>query len=508
MIAAFLFKADFLIFRNIYLTAMTETTPSFKPSLGLVDATMVVAGSMIGSGIFIVSSDIARYTGSAGWLIAVWLITGFMTITAAVSYGELSGMYPKAGGQYVYLKEAFNPLAGFLYGWSFFAVIQTATIAAVAVAFSRYTAYLIPWFSEKHILWGIEKGLNDAGIMQYSFSISAAQLLGIAMIVFLTYTNTKGIKGGKIIQTVFTTIKLLSLFGLIILGFLLAKNSFWDENWATGLNAMQVERDTAGNFLKDGSWFPISGTVLIGAIAAAMVGSIFSSDSWNNVTFIAGEIKNPKKNIGLSLFLGTLIVTIIYVTANLMYLHVLPLKEIAFPEGERVAVSASNAIFGSSGSIVIAVMIMISTFGCNNGLILAGARVYYTMANDGLFFKKTGTLNKNAVPERGLWLQALVAAILCLSGGYGDLLDMISFVVVLFYALTIVGIAVLRKKRPDIERPYKAFGYPVLPAIYIILALTFCVFLIIMKPLYAGAGLGIVLVGIPLYYIAVSKNKR
>lgn len=476
---------------------MAETQPAFKPSLSLVDATMVVAGSMIGSGIFIVSSDITRYTGSAGWLILVWLITGFMTITAAVTYGELSGMFPKAGGQYVYLKEAFNPLAGFLYGWSFFAVIQTATIAAVAVAFSRFTAYLVPELGESNIIFSIG-----------SLKISAAQLLGIALIIFLTYTNTKGIKGGKIIQTVFTTVKLLSLFGLIVLGFLLAKHSFWDENWQTGLNAMQLPKDAEGNFIKEGPWFSIGGTALIGAIAAAMVGSIFSSDSWNNVTFIAGEIKNPKKNIGLSLFLGTLIVTVIYVTANLMYLYVLPLKDIAYPEGNRVAVAASNAIFGSNGSIVIAVMIMISTFGCNNGLILAGARVYYTMAKDGLFFKKTGTLNKNAVPEYALWLQCIVASILCLSGSYGDLLDMISFVVVLFYALTIIGIAVLRKKRPDIERPYKAFGYPVLPAIYILLALTFCVFLIIMKPVYAGAGLGIVLVGIPLYYIAVANKKR
>ena len=477
---------------------MSETTKtSFKPTLGLVDATMIVAGSMIGSGIFIVSSDITRHVGSAGWLIGVWLITGFMTIVAAVSYGELSGMYPKAGGQYVYLKEAYNPLAGFLYGWSFFSVIQTATIAAVAVAFSRYTAYLIPEVGEGNILLTIGK-----------LKISAAQVLAIALIVFLTYTNTKGIKGGKIIQTTFTTVKLLSLFGLIILGFLLAKHSFWDENWQTGWHAVQLEKGADGNFNPNGSWFPIGGAVLIGAIAASMVGSIFSSDAWNNVTFIAGEIKNPKKNIGLSLFLGTLIVTIIYVTANLMYLHVLPLKEIAFPEGERVAVAASNSIFGSNGSIIIAVMIMISTFGCNNGLILAGARVYYTMAKDGLFFKKTGTLNKNAVPEFALWIQCAMASILCLSGGYNDLLDMIAFVVVLFYALTIIGIFVLRKKRPDVERPYKAFAYPVLPAIYILMALTFCVFLIIMKPLYAGIGLGIVLAGIPLYYIAVSNNQK
>jgi APA family basic amino acid/polyamine antiporter len=475
---------------------MAEHASSFKPSLSLVDATMIVAGSMIGSGIFIVSSDITRNVGSAGWMIAVWLITGFMTITAAVSYGELSGMYPKAGGQYVYLKEAFNPLAGFLYGWSFFAVIQTATIAAVAVAFSRYTAYLVPELGESNVLLTLGK-----------LKISAAQILAIALIVFLTYTNTKGIKGGKIIQTTFTTVKLLSLFGLIVLGFLLVKHSFWGENWQTGMNAMHLQQDTNGNFIKGGEWLPISGTALIGAIAAAMVGSIFSSDSWNNVTFIAGEIKNPRRNIGLSLFLGTLMVTIIYVTANLMYLNVLPLSHIAFPEGERVAVAAATAIFGGVGAYVIAVMIMISTFGCNNGLILAGARVYYTMAKDGLFFKKTGVLNKNAVPEFALWIQCVMASVLCLSGGYGDLLDMISFVVVLFYALTILGIFILRKKQPNADRPYKAFGYPVLPVIYIILAITFCIFLINMKPLYAGIGLGIVLTGVPLYYIAVRTKK-
>jgi basic amino acid/polyamine antiporter, APA family len=481
---------------------MAEQQTGFKQSLGLMDATMIVAGSMIGSGIFIVSTDITRNVGSAGWLIAVWLITGFMTITAAVSYGELSSMYPKAGGQYVYLKEAFNPLAGFLYGWSFFAVIQTATIAAVGVAFARYSAYLFPSLGESNILWGIEKGLNEVGKMQYHFSISAAQLLAIALIFFLTYTNSKGIKGGKIIQTTFTTTKLLALFGLITLGFLLTKHSFWSENWQTGFNATQLG--------KDGTWGTIGGTALIGAVAAAMVGSIFSSDAWNNVTFIAGEIKNPKRNIGLALFFGTLIVTLIYVSANLMYLHVLPLKgadSIAFPEGERVAVSASNAIFGTAGSIIIAVLIMVSTFGCNNGLILAGARVYYTMANDRLFFKKTGELNKNAVPEWAMWAQCIVACLLCLSGKYNDLLDMVAFVVVLFYALTILGIFVLRKKRPDIERPYKAFGYPFLPAVYILLALTFCIFLIKMKPTYAGIGLAIVLAGIPLYYFAVSRQK-
>ncbi len=398
---------------------MAEQTTAFKPSLGLVDATMIVAGSMIGSGIFIVSADITRNVGSAGWLIAVWLITGFMTLTAAVSYGELSAMFPKAGGQYVYLKEAFNPLAGFLYGWSFFAVIQTATIAAVGVAFSKFAGYFF------HVL-----ELKDENILIQikDFKVYPAQLLSIALIIFLTFINTKGIKGGKLIQTTFTVTKLLSLFGLIIFGFILAgKSEIWDANWATGFNAVQdLGVDKKG--IVPTSWLPIGGSALIGAIAAAMVGSIFSSDSWNNVTFIAGEIKNPQKNIGLSLFLGTLIVTIIYVSANLMYMSVLPLNEIAFAQQDRVAVAASNAIFGNIGTYVIAVMIMISTFGCNNGLILAGARVYYTMAQDGLFFRKAGTLNKNAVPEQALWAQCILASILCLSGKYGDLLDMVAFV--------------------------------------------------------------------------------
>jgi APA family basic amino acid/polyamine antiporter len=474
---------------------MQEET-SFKRSLGLIDGTMIVAGSMIGSGIFIVSSDIMQRVGGSGWLIAVWLITAFMTITAAVSYGELSGMYPKAGGQYVYLKEAYNPMMGFLYGWSFFAVIQTATIAAVGVAFSRFTAYLIPEVGETNILLSIGE-----------LDISAAQLLAIATILLLTYTNTRGVKEGKIIQTTFTTVKLLSLFGLIVLGFVLVKENFWSANWENAWEAKSLPEGSNGS-VPMSNWEPIGGSVLIGAIAASMVGSIFSSDAWNNVTFIAGEIKNPQRNIGLSLFLGTLIVSIIYVCANLMYLYVLPVQDIAFPEGDRVAVAASDNIFGPSGSIVIAVMIMISTFGCNNGLILAGARVYYTMAKDGLFFKNAGVLNKNAVPGWALWAQAVVASLLCLSGSYGNLLTMISFVVVIFYMLTIAGIFILRRKRPDIPRPYRAFGYPVLPLIYIAMGATFCVFLAIFEPLYSLWGLGIVLLGIPLYYLAVSQQRR
>ena len=470
---------------------MSEQTAAFKPTLGLFDSTMIVAGSMIGSGIFIVSADITRNVGSAGWLIAVWLITGFMTLTAALSYGELSAMFPKAGGQYVYLKEAFNPLAGFLYGWSFFAVMRTATIAAVGVAFSKFLAYIVPGLDPENIL-------ADLGFI----TINAGQLVSIVLITFLTYINTKGIEGGKMIQTTFTVVKLLSLFGLIIFGLLLAaKGSIWNANWT---DAWQMTSRNAEGTVIGG----VAGSAILGAIAASMVGSIFSSDAWNNITFIAGEVKNPKRNIGLALFLGTLVVTIIYVSANLMYISVLPLNEIASAPQDRVAVAASKAIFGNIGTYVIAVMIMISTFGCNNGLILAGARVYYTMAKDGLFFKKTGQLNKNNVPEFALWIQCLVASILCLSGKYGDLLDMISFVVVRFYALTMLGIFILRKNRPDVERPYKAFGYPLLPAIYILMAIAFCVLLIIYKPAFTWPGLIIVLAGIPIYYIAVANNKK
>ena len=470
---------------------MSETNTEFKPSLSAFDATMIVAGSMIGSGIFIVSADITRNVGSAGWLVAGWLLTGFMTLTAALSYGELSAMFPKAGGQYVYLKESYNPLLGFLYGWSFFSVIQTGTIAAVGVAFSKFAGYFFPSLE-----------MTDANILlQMGFlKIYPAQLLSIAIIILLTYINTKGVQGGKMIQSTFTITKLASLFGLIGFGFLLAsKASIWDANWA---NAWEMK-----TIASDNSTTPIFGVAILGAIAASMVGSIFSSDAWNNVTFIAGEIKNPKRNIGLSLFLGTLIVTVIYISANLMYLSVLPLNEIANAPADRVAVAASNVIFGNIGTYVIAVMIMISTFGCNNGLILAGARVYYTMAKDGLFFKKAGTLNENAVPAWALWAQCIVAGLLCLSGRYGDLLDMVSFIVVIFYILTIIGIFILRKKRPELERPYKAFGYPVLPAIYILMGTCFCVLLIIYKPNFTWPGLIITLLGVPLYYLALRNQK-
>ena len=472
---------------------MSET--KFKPVLSLWDSTMVVAGSMIGSGIFIVSADIVRNVGSAGWLMGVWAITGFMTIIAAVSYGELSGMFPRAGGQYVYLKEAYNPLISFLYGWSFFAVIQTATIAAVGVAFARFSAYIFPWMSEGNIL-------ADFAF----FDISAAQVSAILLIVFLTWINTRGIREGKIIQTTFTISKIVALFGLMLCGFLFVQESFWAENWRTGLNAVQ-DLGVSGQGKEPSGWNEIGGVALLGAIAAAMTGSLFSSDAWNNVTFIAGEIKNPQRNIGLSLFLGTLIVSVLYMLTNMMYLHVLPLDGIAFPQSDRLAVAAADRIFGNPGMQLIAILIMISTFGCNNGLVLAGARVYYTMAKDRLFFRQAGTLNRNAVPAWALWAQCVVASLLCLSGEYGNLLDMISFVVVIFYTLTIAGIFVLRKKRPNVPRPYKAFGYPVLPFIYVLMGVSFCTLLIIYKATFTWPGLVITLIGIPIYFVAVATRR-
>lgn len=462
---------------------------NMKRELGLLDGTMLVVGSMIGSGIFIVSAGMVQNIGSAGWLILIWVLSGLMTMIAAVSYGELSAMFPKAGGQYVYLKEAYNKLIAFLYGWSFFAVIQTGTIAAVGVAFGKFTAYLVPELGDQNILYEVG-----------SFKLNAAQLVSIVTIVVLTYINSRGVKNGKYIQTVFTITKIASLLGLVVFGFILAaKADIWNANWAGAWEAKSFHKDS-------GQWINIGGTVLLSAIAASMVGSLFSSDAWNGVTFISGEIKNPQRNVGLSLFLGTLIVTVIYILANIMYIAVMPMQNIAFAPSERVAVEASQFIFGTNGSYIIAIMIMISTFGCNNGLILAGARVYYTMANDGLFFKKAASLNKASVPGWGLWLQCIWASALCLTGKYGDLLDYVMIIVVIFYILTIYGIFILRKKMPDAERPYKAFGYPFLPMVYFILAAFFCIALLIDKPETCGWGVVIMLAGVPVYYLTQRKN--
>ena len=463
---------------------------SFKRELGLLDGTMLVVGSMIGSGIFIVSADIARQVGSAGWLIAIWVVTAIITMIAAVSYGELSAMFPKAGGQYVYLKEAYNKLIAFLYGWSLFSVIQTGTIAAVGVAFSKFAAYLYEPFSNENILYEVGK-----------FQLNAAQLVSIVTIIFLTYVNSRGVKDSKILQTILTIIKILSLFGLIIFGFTLAaKAEVWNANWDNVWGSRSYNVETM-------SWSNINGSLLLSGISAAMVGSLFSSDAWNGVTFIAGEIKNPQRNVGLSLFLGTFIVSVIYILANLMYVAVLPLDVIATAKSDRVAVVAAQYIFGQAGTIIIAVMIMISTFACNNGLIMAGARVYYTMAKDGLFFKKAATLNAANVPAWALWIQGIWASALCLTGQYGALLDFVVIIVLIFYILTIYGIFILRRKMPDAERPYRAFGYPVLPMLYIILASALCVGLLIYKTDTCGWGVLIMLIGIPVYYFTKRDDK-
>ncbi|RYJ52625.1 amino acid permease [Flavobacterium petrolei] len=460
----------------------------FKRELGLLDGTMLVVGSMIGSGIFIVSSDMVRQLGSAGWLIAMWVLTGAITVIAAVSYGELSAMFPKAGGQYVYIKEAYGKLVGFLYGWSFFAVIQTGTIAAVGVAFAKFAAYLYAPLSDKNILYEIG-----------DFKLNAAQIVSIFTIILLSYVNSRGVKNSKILQTVLTVVKVLSLAGLIVFGFIAADGAVWDANWANAWSAQSLNVDT-------GEWLPIGGLALISGISAAFVGSQFSSVAWEGVTFIAGEIKNPKRNVGLSLFLGTLIVSVIYILANVMYLAVVPLFNIATAESDRVAVVASQTIFGSVGTLIIAVMIMISTFACNNGLIMAGARVYYTMAQDGLFFKKAAQLNKASVPAWSIWAQCIWASALCLTGKYGDLLDFVVIIVLIFYILTIYGIFILRKKMPNAERPYKAFGYPVLPALYILITVAICMALLYTKPTTCGWGVLIMLIGIPVYYLTKAKE--
>jgi APA family basic amino acid/polyamine antiporter len=471
-----------------------NNSTDFKPTLGLLDATMIVAGSMIGSGIFIVSADMMRQSFSPGWLLIMWLLTGCITCIAALSYGELSGMFPKAGGQYIYLRESYNKLVGFLYGWSFFTVIQTGTIAAVGVAFSKFAGYFFPildlrpensWWS-----WG-------------SFHLYPAQLVSIGLIVLLTAINTRGVKEGKWIQNAFTFTKLAAIFGILVFGFAIGFDAtIWKTNWTNAWQMQSLTPDGAGQY----ALVHLSLWSFVGAISAGLVGSIFSSDAWNNVTFIAGEIKNPSRNIGRSLFLGTLLVTLLYISINLMYLGNLSAAEMALAPQDRVGVAAANHIFGEVGTYIIAAMIMISTFGCNNGLILSGARVYYTMAQDKLFFRQASRLNKNHVPAWALWAQCIWASVLCLSGKYGDLLDYVVFTVMLFYILTIGGIFILRIKKPDLPRPYRAPGYPFIPALYILIALAFCICLLIFKPQFTWPGLILVLLGIPVYYFTASKT--
>ncbi|TAE27914.1 MAG: amino acid permease [Candidatus Kapaibacterium sp.] len=476
----------------------TPPTQGFRRELGLLSSTMIVVGSMVGSGIFIVSADIARTVGSPAMLLGVWLATGIMTLIAALSYGELAGMMPEAGGQYVYLREAYNPLTGFLYGWTLFMVIQTGTIAAVAVAFAKFSAVLFPALSPKNILFSLG-----------SFSVSAAQIFAIASIIFLTALNLRGVRGGRLVQNVFTGAKVLGLAGLIFAGLIWGRNELalmhntadlWQHAWT------HVESGTITSIE------PLAGWSLLAAMGVAMVGSVFSSDAWNNITFASAEVVNPKRTIPLSLFIGTMLVTALYLVANVSYLVTLPLvgdptagtalqRGIQFAAEDRVGVAAASVIFGNSAASIMAVLIMLSTFGCNNGLILAGARVYYAMSRDGLFFERAGLLNERGVPAFALVIQAVWASLLCLSGTYGDLLDYVVFAILIFYILTIAGIFVLRRKRPNAERPIKAFAYPILPAVYILMALAMCIDLLIFKPRFTYPGLALVLSGIPVYFL-------
>lgn len=469
-----------------------NTTPR---KVSLTTATFIVSGSMIGSGIFIVSADMGRVLGSPFLLILAWVITGVMTLIAALSYGELAGMFPKSGGQYQYLKESYGQMVAFLFGWAMFAVIQSGTIAAVAVAFAKFTGVLVPALGPDHIL-------ADLGFLR----ISAAQLLAIVSLLVLTWLNTRGLQTGAFIQNTLTTLKALSLGLLIILGLLIFRDP-------------DIIAQNFGHFFSNIKSTESMGLIAIGsAIGVAMVGSLFSSDAWNNVTFIAGEVENPKRNVPVALALGVIGVTVLYILANFAYLCILPFwgdaaggdvlaRGIQHATQDRVGTAALTAMLGLGGGVLMAVIIMISTFGCNNGLVLSGSRLYQSMANDGLFFNKMKELNANGVPGFALWVQFVWCAVLCLSGKYGDLLDYVMFAVMLFYILTVAGIFILRKKRPEIERPYKAFGYPVLPALYILLAALFTVNLVFTKPQFTVPGLVIVGLGFPLYFWAKGRSK-
>jgi len=482
---------------------MSETKHHLQRSLGLIDATSIVAGSMIGSGIFIVTSAMARDVGSAAWLLVIWLITGLLTMSAALSYGELAGMMPNAGGQFVYIQRAYGRLVSFLYGWTVFTVIQTGTIAAVAVAFANYSAVFFPVLENK---------VFEVG---ETYAFTNKQVLAMASILLLTYINTKGVKTGKGIQVFFTAAKLIALFALIILGLYVGfQTDTLSNNFANMWEASKTVLNPDGTVTVT----KLAGLALVGVAGATMINSLFSSDAWNNVTFIAGEIKDPKKNIPRSLFLGTLIVTIIYILANIAYLALLPMQGtpegttvlengIMFASNDRVGAAAANVILGNIGVFVMAGLIMVSTFGCNTGLVLSGGRLFYAMAKDDLFFKRAMDLNKNDVPAKALWFQCFWACVLCISGRFGDLLTYATFASLLFYILTIYGIFILRKREPDVERPYKAFGYPFIPALYILLTIAICVILLIYDTFNTGLGLCIVALGVPVYYLFMNKKQ-
>jgi len=496
-------------------TASSRQNPKaehgFVRAIGLFDGTMIVVGSMIGSGIFIVAAEISRLTGSAGGLLLTWILTGLLTIAAALSYGELAALFPHAGGQYIYLREAYSPLWGFLYGWTLFLVIQTGTIAAVAIGFARYLGVIFPAISPQ--TWVI-RPINLGS--SFAVSLSVQQLVAALMIVFLTFLNTRGVKLGKWIQNVFTSAKMLSLLGLIVLCVFVARNAGAIANNFSHVWAIRGSQpiEPGANFLRSlvptvtaaSGWYG-----LLLALAVAQVGSLFSADAWNNIGFTAAEVKNPKRDVALSMAIGTVIVMTLYLLANLAYLCALPLEQIQTARDDRVATAALSAIFGAKGAWMMAIAIIVSTFGCNNGLILAGSRVAYAMAKDGLFFRATGKLNDKGVPGTALAFQGIWVVILILlrtrkpDGSYGNLysnlLDYVVFAALLFYALTIGGIFLLRWKRPDVERPYKAFGYPVLPLLYIVAATGIMVVLLLYQTQTAGLGMVIVLLGVPVYWL-------
>ncbi|MGZ4788936.1 MAG: APC family permease [Terriglobales bacterium] len=476
-----------------------------------MSSTTLVMGSMIGSGIFIVSADIARQTASPALLIIAWLVTGFMTITAALSYGELAAMMPRAGGQYVYLRESLGPLWGFLYGWTLFLVIQTGTIAAVGVAFGKFLGVMFPSISSTNWivhLWKVPPiKLGPMVLGNMDVGLNTQNFVGILMIIFLTVINVFGLRTGAIVQNIFTIAKVAALLGLVVLGLLIARNP---EAIAANFHNFWANTGSSASFPSVGL------TGLLGVfviVSVAQVGSLFSADAWNNVTFTAGEVKNPSRNLPLSLALGAGTVIALYVAANFVYICVLPLvgdphgssviaRGIQYATEDRVATAVMQVIFGAAGATIMAVAILISSFGCNNGLILAGARVYYAMAKDGLFFKSAGKLHpKYKTPMWSLAVQCVWTCILCVSGSYGQLLDYIIFAVLVFYILTIIGLFVLRRTQPNAVRPYRALGYPVLPAIYIVMALFIDVVLLRYKPQYTWPGLIIVLCGIPVYYL-------
>ncbi|MBZ5661300.1 MAG: amino acid permease [Acidobacteriia bacterium] len=497
--------------------ALSESKPSgFVHELDLFDSTTIVVGSMIGSGIFIVSADIARNTGSTGGLLAAWIISGLMTVAAALSYGELAAMMPKAGGQYVYLREAYSPLWGFLYGWTVFLVIQTGTIAAVAVGFARFLGVLWPAISPN--AWIVPPIQLSSG---YAISLSVQQFVALLLIAFLTLLNTRGLRLGKLIQNVFTSAKTLGLVGLILAGVFLGRNATAIHANFSSLWAIQDAQtiEPGANWMK--SFLPsvtaASGLFgLLIAFGVSQVGSLFSADAWNNITFTAGEVKNPRRDVPLSLAIGTGIVISLYFLANVGYLSALTLHQIQTAPDDRVATATLGVIFGNSGATLMAVAIMVSTFGCANGLILAGARVYYAMSHDGLFFRSTGRLNARHVPAMGLLLQGLWGGILVLlrtrlvnsaTGAvtygnlYSVLLNYVVFAALMFYVLTIGGIFVLRRKRPDAERPYRAWGYPFVPVLYILMASLIMLILILYQTQDTWPGLVIVLIGVPVYWL-------